>query len=449
MKKVRLLILVVSFIMTITACALIEKDDNVDKATPIITIDDIIYTKGQVIQTAEQLAYNYNNYYYYYYGQVSNATASSFIETAVEELKKEAVERYMVRLLKIDQLTEDDQILLEQQIEADKQSQLDAIRSYYFNNSELEEDEINKLVLELYNAAGNMDTLISESSTLTFLKDRLRASITDLVTVTEDEARTNFNALVEEAKEKYVTNLSSFGISYNAGSQVYYTPEGYRYIMSLVVKYTDEDSSAIKDLKAQISEKETLVKSLQQAISEIEGTVELTESERNELEKSSFDLASAQDDMTTLNEQLNQLLDTAHRHITPRIEEIRSRYLEGEQFVDLMAEFGSDNNHINTTTGYAICDGFTGKDTLMVNASMALMHPGDITTEDISVSTGIQILCFSGIAQEGETDFETVKDLDAVTKLSAKKDETYDAQLLVWISENPVKVDMRPLRDVK
>ncbi len=55
-----------AILLVTTGCALIEKDEAVDRATPIVTVYESVYTKGQV-QDAVQSNLNYMAMMYYYY----------------------------------------------------------------------------------------------------------------------------------------------------------------------------------------------------------------------------------------------------------------------------------------------------------------------------------------------------------------------------------------------
>ena len=446
MKKVLTLSLIMLLTLTLCGCALVEKDIQVDMATVVISIGDIAYTKANVINVADSIAYEFYSYYGNYYGEV---TAKMFYDTAVEELRREALEEYMIQLLGIDQLTEKEQLELDEQIADDKQQELDLIKLYYFSGSELEGEEMDAAVYDLYTALGYTDEAVAKASTRTYLKNKLNAMITDPVTVSEEEARVNFDELVASAQADYASNLSSFGLSFNAGSQIYYIPAGYRYIKNLLVPFTEQDKAVISDLQTQISQKETLIQSFENSIAEYDvfEDSEMDEDIISTLDALHVDLAGAQAERDALNDALSYAQESAYAAIADTITAIREKIADGDDFNTLMAEFGKDSNTVNNTTGYAICNDFTGKNSVMVEMAMALTAPGDITQADIRISDGIQILAYTDDMQEGAIDFYTVKDLDDVTQLTQKKSEAYTAQLETWSQEHIVKVDTRPLKD--
>lgn len=440
MKKPLLLACVLALALLFSGCALVEKDQAVDLATPVISIGDIVYTKADILNTADNLYYNYG----YYYG---SASASEYIDTAVTGLKQTALERYMVSKLGLDQVSAQEQSKIDEDAASLKQEQLDMIKLYYFSESELQGEELDKAVLEMLEGFGYTDEGFAQSAKMSFELDKLRASVTDTVSVSEEEARQNFDSAVASAKESYATDLSAFGKSFNAGTQTYYTPAGYRYVKNLLVKFTDDDAAALSTLNSQITQKQSLITSTQKSVDEYNAAGELNDEQKDALNTLQTDLQTAQSELADLMVQLTAATDTAYANIGQTVAGIRERLAAGEAFDALMSEFNKDTATVNTTTGYAICEGFTGKETAMVEAAMALKAPGDVTQEDIKAANGIQILQYVGDMQEGEVAFDTVKELDAITQLSARQEEAYTAQLAAWEKENPVKVDTRSLKN--
>jgi hypothetical protein len=445
MSKLRCVALTLALVLTVSGCALIEKDTQVDLATPVITIGDIVYTKAHVLNMATNMANEYYYYYGDYYGAVSVAM---FVDDAVEELSHLALERHMIQKLGMDQLDEEEQAKLDERAAADRQEELDMIRMYYFTDTELEGEELDEAVLDMYAAFGYTDEAMAENSKNIYLLEKLRASVKDGVSVTEEEARANFDETVATAKTNYETNLSSYGISFNAGTQTYYAPAGYRYIKNLLIRFTAEDDAALSSLKSQISQKEALIGSLTASLSDLDAYMEEPDEDlQAQYTALQAELEAEQGLLDELNANLTEATETAYANIAPTLADIRTRLAEGESFDALMAELGRDTNNANNNTGYAFCEDFTGKDAAMVEAAMALIRPGDIAPEDIRVSNGSQIMLYAGDVPEGETDFDTVKELDAITKLTARQNEVYHEQLEAWENENPLKVDTRSLKD--
>ncbi len=434
MKKWALLLCMVMAAMLLSGCALVEKDEAVDMLTPIVSLGDFSYNKSQVLAEADYEEYMYAVYYGY-----TGIDRSLLIDSAVETLKQEVLKEYMIQKLGLDQLTAEEQATLDENAKASIAQEREYVKGQYFAETELAGDELEKAIDDKMVELGATDEAILAQAKSTLLQEKLNHYVTDEVTVSEEEAKANYDETVAAAKTNYETNLNAFGSSYNAGSQIYYTPAGYRNIKNLLVAFKAEDSTAISDAQSQVTAKETAITSTQEAIDQYTG--ELDEEQQAALDSLNTDLNVAQSEKAAAERALATAMDTAYANIAQTIVEIREKLAAGEKFEDLMAQYGSDSISINQTTGYAICEGFTGKDSAFVEAAMALKAIGDTTSEDVKASNGISILSYAADISEGEVGFENVKDLEAITKLSEKKNNAYSEQLEKWLTENPVKVD--------
>lgn len=440
MKKPLLLTCVLVLALLLTGCALVEKDETVDMATPVITIGDIVYTKGMVLNLSQNMFQSYGSYY-------GATDASDFIDMAVDNLRHTAIERYMIGELGFSELSEADRASVNQNAEAEKNMQTDLVKNYYFADSQLEGEELDEAVVAMMGLMGYTDETFTQSAELAFQTDMLHNLVNETVTVTEEEARANFDGLVASAKDSYAANLSAFGSSYNSSAQIYYTPAGYRTVKSLQIKFKDDDNTAIAAVKTELSQKQALLTSLENSKAEFKEIENPTEEQQTALDEIQKDIDKANEDITALDKKLLTATDKAYKAIADTVAEVRAKLAEGEDFDTLMTTYGKDNVAINLSTGYAICEGFTGKDEAMVTAAMALKAPGDITAEDVKDSNGIRILKYIGDLTEGQIDFETVKTLEAVTNLTTKQAEAYETQLHQWEDEIPIKVDVRSLKD--
>lgn len=441
MKKLVLILCMVMAAALLSGCALVEKDTAVDMATPIVTLGDITYTKSQVLDNVY-----YYEYLYSMYG-LTGMDRNALIDDVIEGLKAEAVQQHMIKELKLDELTAEDEAAIEEKAQtALAEAREEVLTHGHETTAGLEGEALEAAIDEDMIAHGYTIEAFTEQEKNTLLHEKLNAYVTDEITVTDEEVKANYDTLVENAKANYETSPTSFGSNFNAGTQIYYTPAGYRNIKNLLVKFTDEDADAITDLNSQIGTKNSEITALQ---TEIDAHGEPAEGEEPDahLEEDKAALEALETEAADLNAQLEATKETAYANIAATVAEVREKLEAGTAFEALMDEYGKDTVAVNLSTGYAVCEGFTGKPAEWMAAAMALEKAGDVTQEDVKATDGISILYYAADLQEGAVDFETVKELDAVKQLDEKKTAAFEAQVQEWLKANPVKVDRNAMNN--
>ena len=151
MRKKAILACMLVVSMLLTGCALVEKDQAVDFGREVIRVsypaggDDIVYTKGQVLNNVEYQL-NYMAYMYNRFGSSYDATSATNIantkDSVMDSLVKNSVETLMAHSLKLDEFT--DAELEEINSAADKNwaSLKDSLKAKEFADTELTGDEL-------------------------------------------------------------------------------------------------------------------------------------------------------------------------------------------------------------------------------------------------------------------------------------------------------------------
>ena len=107
MRKKAILACMLVVSMLLTGCALVEKDQAVDLGREVIRVsypaggDDIVYTKGQVLNNVEYQL-NYMAYMYSMFGSSYDATSATNIantkDSVMDSLVKNSVKTLMAHL---------------------------------------------------------------------------------------------------------------------------------------------------------------------------------------------------------------------------------------------------------------------------------------------------------------------------------------------------------------
>ena len=265
MHKRALLACLLVVAMLLSGCSLVKKDLEVDAATPILTVNDKVFTKGEIQSAVNSYLAQMQSYYSQYYGQNIDVTNAEIIADAqksvIDQLTEQTVVEAKAKELGFDQLSEEDQ----KEVDDLWQSYYDMIKSYLYSDSELSEEELDKAITaDVTNYFG----MTKESLQASKVQELLRADTVKDVTVSEDEIKAEFDKHVEEAKTNYETSLSAYGSSFNNGSVVYYRPAGYRLVKQILTKFNADDKALMDDLSSKISSQNTTISSLQKTLTD-------------------------------------------------------------------------------------------------------------------------------------------------------------------------------------
>ncbi len=272
MQKKALLALLLAVTMLLSGCALIEKDENVDRATVIIKVGDNEHTKGEI---KDQVDYqlNYMSLLYSMYGMTYDTTDSDNISTVtdsvIDALIENDVKNMKITELGLDQLTDDETTELENKIAEDWQSTRDSVQSYYLSDTELTGDELEAAIDETCEQYGITYEEVAENTRETYLQNKLKTETVKDVTVTDEELQTELDSKAESAKSTYESTPASYGTAVNSGNTVYYRPAGYRMVKQILVKFTDEDQAVIDELDSLLDDAEAAVSDATTALTDL------------------------------------------------------------------------------------------------------------------------------------------------------------------------------------
>lgn len=265
MHKKALLALMLAVAMLMSGCALIEKDEAVDRATEIIKVGDHVHTKGEILDMVDnQLAYLAQMYSWYgmSYDVTDAQNIADATDSVIDYLVENDVKNMKAAELGLDVLTDEEQETLDANTEESWQSIRDQVKSYYFADTELEGDELEAAIDARCEEQGISREDSEEQERQTLVQEKLRQETIKDVTVSEEELQAALDEKAESAKTTYESSPSSYGTSVNNGSTVYYRPAGYRMVKQILVKFLEEDQTVIDDLTARQSTASSTVTSL-------------------------------------------------------------------------------------------------------------------------------------------------------------------------------------------
>jgi len=446
-KRVILVFLLVIALVATSSCSLIVKDEEVDKQTTIIEVADKTITKGEVNEQTEAML-DYQEYMYYLYGmsfdRTSDSSVSSARSSAIENLIQDAVLSKKTAEMGMDELTADELSEVEQSVESTWESYTGSVKSTYFADTELTGEELDKAIEDkLVELGYPAKAELLDSQKITKAREKLRADVIKDVAVTQEELESAYRARVSEATTNYGNNPSTYGTDVQNGSTVYYVPAGYRFVKNILIKFTDEDNTAINDLQSQITSKNS---ELSTAESSLSALGEDTSTDDESAAQNRAALTETKDRLTgeiaELQTKLDAAKEAAYAAIQPTVDEVLTKLAEGEDFDALMEQYGQDTGMQSSPAkenGYPVSADSTNWVSEFRDAAMALEKVGDVSAA-VRSSYGIHILKYVSDAVEGEVGLDNVKDALESELLANKQEEAYTAAVDQWVSEANAKV---------
>ncbi|MBE5803997.1 MAG: hypothetical protein E7316_05735 [Clostridiales bacterium] len=496
MNKKTLLALVLAVAMLLSSCALIEKDPEADRATPIIHVGETVYTKGEI---QDQINYqlSYMSYVYSLYGMPFDATDPEMIASAqqqvIDYLIEEAVLNQKAAQLGLTNLTEDEQAALDQRIEDSWNTNVESVKNGYFAESELAGEELDTAIAAKCDELGLTRDLVSETETVSFMQEKLHNYVIGSVAVTDEELQAAYDAGVASDKETFAEVPDAFGTrTNNASATIYYRPAGYRMVKQILVMFTQEDQALITQVQSRIDQQKQAVTNAVATLTDLgvadaepllnqvsisvpqpamavsfgDGETRLTKpvnTKAPELDiTASFDesvdettasavkaLAEAKALQAFFESQLTTATDNAFINIDAKADEILAQLEAGADWDALMAEKtddpGMQEGAHTAATGYAVREGYAIMDEAFVNAAMALKNVGDVSPKARGMY-GYYIIQYAAEVPEGPVPLEELSETITAELLATKQQAAYDEAVAVWIAEANAQVDYEALK---
>lgn len=452
MRKKALLAALMAMIMLLSGCALIVKDEAVDNATPIITMGDKVVTKGEVKTLANNYLITYANY-----GLIDPSdpeSAASMQEQAVEALKEDLVLNAKAKELGLDQLTDEELESVKADAQKDLDNVIESAKGFVEGADTMDEEAIAQAAAKMAEDAGySLDSYIEEET-----KEKISAKLKDYATgdvaVTDEEIQAEYDSKVESAKETYAGSAGSWATAANNGSTLYYTPAGIRRVKQILVKFSDEDKTAIDDANKQLTDANTAVSTAQAKVDSAQNAVDaegISEEDKAKAEETlsaaKQELEDADKAMLAAGEAVTAATDKAFANIDEKTDAVLALLAEeNADWQKIMDENNEDDGMKNNEKGYAIAADMTGFDSAFVEAAMALAKPGDISPKTKGIY-GYYIIRYESDEAEGPIALDDVKETISSSLLSTKKTETYEAAVKQWIEDAGIKVDLNALKD--
>ena len=457
MRKKALLALMMAAVLLLSGCALIQKDQAVDDATEIIRMGDKVYTKIQVKAAAQQELINKAQTYSmlgYAYDMTDPANIAEAQEAAVKALKEDLTLTAKAAELGFDQLTDEELEAVKAKAQESYDNMVNTAKQYVEGKDEMDEAALTEAAVKMAEDAGYTMENRTESATKDAVSAKLKEYAVKDVAVTDEEIQAEYDSKVESNKETYAENAASWAAAANNGyTTLYYTPAGVRRVKQILVKFTEEDQTAIKDANTKLSDANTARSAAQdkvdaaQKVLDTEGiTDEVKTQAEADLAAANQELDEADKALLAANQAVTDATDKAFANIDEKADTVVAQLAEGGDWQKLTDEYNEDTGMKDNEKGYAVAAGMSGFDAAFVDAAMALEKIGDVSPKTKG-QYGYYIIRYESDEAEGPVALETLKETISSSLLNTKQNDTYEATLAPWVEEAGIKVDMNALKD--
>ncbi len=451
------LLLVLAFMLT--GCSMIEVDKEMDDAEVIIKVNDTELLKKDVMETYNNykatLQYQYQLYTAFGYS-VSMPEDSEIKQIVIDALVLQEVRKQKAAELELDQLTDDELATINETAQSNYDSDYEQVKTNV-TTDDMTDEEITAAADE-YMTENNLtlDVYVEEAKT-SFIDDKLDEYIYQDIEVTDDEVQTEFDSRVADDQASYEEDNTAIDTKINSGSTAYYYPAGYRYVKQILIKFLDEDTDAISDIKTQISDISDQIDSFATAApTEVpeatEAPADATEVPTEEpTEEPTADPEATPeptmdptlpDQLSDLETQLAEAEQTARDNIQAKVDEVYQKAIAGEDFDSLIEEYGEDTGSESEpikTYGYIVSANVTRYLSAFLDAAMGLENVGDIS-EPVETTYGMHIIKYVADIPEGAAEMtDYIKDSIYEELLSDKKEEAKTAAEEEW--QNAAKIE--------
>lgn len=419
--------LMLALMLALTGCSLIEIDQEMDMAEVVATVGEAKITKGDVIDV-----YNYQveymDYLYSYYGM-------SMTDEDVESIKDDVIEYYIeLELLKQKaaelNLTDfSDEFFAEADAAASEEFEdMIAEHAEHVATDGLTEEAAREAVIQHLAEEGTTLEIIQKTYRDTTVADLVRNHVIASVEVTEDEIQAAYEAKIAEDEETYSGSTYLYETHQTYGETIAWNPEGYRTVKHILFQLSEEQTTALSELEAQLLDVEAGIAALNTAE---EAAPEAT-ADPEALPEKTIDELNAE--KAELEKQIADKEAEILASFKEKTDAVYARLEAGEEFDALMAELGEDpgmQEEPSMSKGYYVSAASTIWDTNFRDAAMAIEAVGEVS-EPILSGSGVHIIYYNSDVIPGAVDIETLREELTAEALTAKQDEAYVAQYEEW-----------------
>ena len=450
MRKKALLAVMMAMVLMLSGCALIQKDEAVDNATEIIRMGDQVITKAEIKSLTDSTLLNNG----YSLKDVDPSLYAQAEEHVVERMKQDLTLTAKAKELGFDQLTEEELETIRTEAQENLDSIVESAKGYVEGGSDMDETALAEAAAKMAEEAGyTLDSYI-EAGTKNAISAKLKEYAIKDVAVTDEEIQAEYDSRVESHKTTYSESAGSWATAANNSSTLYYTPAGVRRVKQILIKFQDEDKTAIDNAKSKLTEANEALSTAQAKVDSAQSTVDaegISDEDKAKAEETlnaaKQELDEADQALLAANQAVTDATDKAFANIDEKTDAVLAQLAEeNADWQKIMDENNEDSGMKNNEKGYAVAAGMSNFDAAFVDAAMALEKIGDISPKTKG-QYGYYIIRYESDEAEGPVALDDVKETLSSSLLTTKQTSTYNDIKTQWVEEAGIKVDLNALKD--
>lgn len=436
--------------LTLSGCNLIEVDAKMQADEDIAKLDKLFakvvatYDGGEV--TADEVmgefttSYNESLYMYQYFGySMTEDQVHGIMENAIREHVRDQI--VAAHFDEGETLTEEELA----DVETHAQEQYDAMLESAMSSAEGKDDaakEANAQVL--LKQVGMLYDSIYANELRGAKVEKLEQSLRDAVTeVSEEDLQAAYDAKVAEDEETY-TDGSSFESAMTGDSDIVcWVPDGYRTVKHILVMPADDLKTAYTDAASELRDAQSALDTLQAELDALNDD-DATEEQRSQ-EEIEADIAAAEETLAEKQSALDAAARACLNNVKETTDEIYAKLEAGEDFADLIAEYGEDpgmQNEPTSSRGYYVSANSTNWETNFRDAAMALEKVGDYTLEPVVSGSGVHIIRYESDVTGGPVALDEVRDALYEQTLTEKQEANCSDTIDAWVEAANLSIDV-------
>ena len=497
----KLIALMVCVLLALSGCSMIAVDPVKDAAEPVIKVNDVTLTKGE-LQNDFNNNVAYSSMMYSYFGlnysvdQIVDIVRESFVNSEVQN----QVLLLKAKELGLDTFTEEEEAAFQEEFETAWSDYLASADSSIEGVEDMTDEEKLDAEIKMLESIGETRESFEKRQRNSAIVEKVHDYAIKDVEVTEEEIQTAYQEKVDADQASYSENALAFEQAVTNGTSVAWVPEGYRAVLHILLKYDEERASEVTSLNTELDEintklsdlaanaeadaaedtaEETAQEAAEEAAEDVteevteetpaEDTAEETPAEETAAEDTAEETPAEEEaaEETAAEEpaeeepaeepETEESLNARKAEIEARlaeiqkefqgelqetIDDIRARAEAGEDFRTLIDEYSADTGMAQGTTGYENGYYVSAQSAIweqsFTDGAMALENKGEVS-EPVFTTNGIHLIYYMDDVQSGAVDLETLRDGIYDEELSEKQSAVYSEALETWQSACTVK----------
>lgn len=277
MKRKMFLALLTAAVLLLSGCTLKSIDPVADAAQIILNVNGETVTKAQMANAVstytQQYLYSDYNAYYNYLVNGTMPSQSAMLSATVESLTRSMVLKQEVdKQGLVEKLTEEEIAELQTEIDEEYEEQIEYIQTSVLKDSENTGDALREEAIAYADGIGYTKEALLDEHKNSKAVEKLREGVVAGIEATDEEIQAKLDEYIAQQQETYEGDPAAFGSDANNGTALYWAPEGYRYVKQILVKFTDEDQTAIDAAQSALNTAKKALSDLEAAAAEAADT---------------------------------------------------------------------------------------------------------------------------------------------------------------------------------